>query len=173
MPKARTTKQSWLLPKNMPCLSGFSLWRIAGRCSPSKIFIWLEGMLWDRQRTLPAEKGFSFLPVWPRAKNILAVFMELLSVDHKALGSSLSCENVHKRSIYSADGGQGCLRKAAYSVSGQQLAVLASDPFFLKYRLLWFVFSIMNFHVLLWRLAQLQKVSITGSEGIPRTIPFF
>lgn len=30
-------------------------------------------------------------------------------------------------------GGQGCLRKAAYSVSGQQLAVLASDAFFKKY----------------------------------------
>lgn len=58
-------------------------------------------------------KGFSFLPVWSRARNILAVFMKPLCADHKAVGSSLSCENVHKRSIYSADGGTGLLEEGS------------------------------------------------------------
>lgn len=62
---------------------------------------------------LPAEKGFSFLPVWSGARNILAVFVEPLSADHKALASSLSCENVHKRSIYSPDGATGLLEEGS------------------------------------------------------------
>lgn len=100
--------------------------------------------------------------------------VELLSADHKTLGSNLSCENVHKRNIYSTDGGHRCLRRAANSVSVQQLAVLASHTFFKNINSCGLPSSSWIFRFLLWRLTQLRKISITnlsGSERILRTTP--